>query len=109
MRINAFAAGPHTTAIFDSFGDAKESVLKDLAWRTALGRPGTAKEGGEMIAFMLSSRASNMTGEVLVSDGGSVNINVFSDQLYPEESFLKPSDLHAKLSEKNAKQPAPKF
>ena len=53
-----------------------------------MGRAGTAEEGGESIAFMLSNRASFMTGEVLVSDGGLVNVKGLSDVGVQEESRI---------------------
>jgi NAD(P)-dependent dehydrogenase (short-subunit alcohol dehydrogenase family) len=38
--------------------------------RTPLGRQGRPEEIGEAVAFLLSERASFITGETLIADGG---------------------------------------
>lgn len=110
IRINSFAAGPHATSIFGVFGDeAAKAILKDLAWRTSIGRVGTSEEGGEVLAFMLSSRSSFMNGAILTSDGGANNMMVFSDALLPPEfRLVEPSPQRLKsldsLSESAVKE-----
>lgn len=86
--------------MFESFGDDVDGILKDLKWRIPMSRPGSSDEGGEMIAFLLSDRASFMTGEVLVSDGGTMNMRVMSDTFAPPgDRMFEPSTARAEACE----------
>ena len=86
--------------VFNTFGENKDAIVKDVQWRIPLGRAGTSDEGGEVLAFMLSDRASFMTGEVLVSDGGSMNMQAFTDALCPpEDRLFEPSQAHRERCE----------
>jgi NAD(P)-dependent dehydrogenase (short-subunit alcohol dehydrogenase family) len=66
IRVNAVAPGDIATPA--STGLHLERRL--AARRTPLGRRGSAEEIGEAVAFLLSDRASFVTGETLVVDGG---------------------------------------
>jgi NAD(P)-dependent dehydrogenase (short-subunit alcohol dehydrogenase family) len=80
VRVNAIAPGGVDTAIWDTV-----PVFKDIAEKqgsreaaieamgkagTPLGRYATADEIAGQIGFLLSDMAANITGSVLVSDGG---------------------------------------
>ena len=78
IRVNAIAPGGVDTAIWDSgaeFRDAvakhgREATLRTMAGTTPLGRFATAGEAANDILYMLSDAGANLTGHVLVSDGG---------------------------------------
>jgi len=78
IRVNAIAPGGVDTAIWETGADFKRSVetlgreatIARMAKTTPLGRFATSEEIAASILFLLSDAASNITGEVLVSDGG---------------------------------------
>lgn len=78
IRVNAIAPGGVDTAIWESGEDFKRSVaaigreatLKAMAKTTPLGRFATSDEMADSILYLLSDAASNITGHVMVSDGG---------------------------------------
>ncbi len=78
IRVNAIAPGGVDTAIWESGEDFKASVaaigreatLKAMAKTTPLGRFASSEEMADTILYLLSDAASNITGHVLVSDGG---------------------------------------
>jgi NAD(P)-dependent dehydrogenase (short-subunit alcohol dehydrogenase family) len=79
VRINAVAPGGVETPVWDAvpmFADRAREVGRDAAFAelaamaTPLGRYAKAEEIAEQILFLLSDAASNMTGSVLVTDGG---------------------------------------
>ncbi|MEL7189819.1 MAG: SDR family oxidoreductase [Pseudomonadota bacterium] len=78
IRVNAIAPGGVDTAIWESGPDFNEAVAKygreavigKMAKTTPLGRFSTARETAQSILFMLSDEAPNLTGHVLVDDGG---------------------------------------
>jgi NAD(P)-dependent dehydrogenase (short-subunit alcohol dehydrogenase family) len=78
IRVNAIAPGGVDTAIWESGEDFKASVasigreatLKAMAKTTPLGRFATSEEMAGTILYLLSDAASNITGHVMVSDGG---------------------------------------
>jgi len=78
IRVNAIAPGGVDTAIWESSEDFKRSVkahgraatLKAMAKTTPSGRFATSAEMAETILFLLSDAAANITGHVMVSDGG---------------------------------------
>ena len=78
IRVNAIAPGGVDTAIWDSspeFADAvtkhgREATLKAMAAPIPSGRFASSEEVAETILYLLSDAAANITGHVLVSDGG---------------------------------------
>ncbi|HEU0120253.1 MAG TPA: SDR family oxidoreductase [Bryobacteraceae bacterium] len=64
IRVNAVAPGDIKTAA------SQDNVPGPYTRRTPLGRQGRPEEIGEAAAFLLSDRASFITGETLVVDGG---------------------------------------
>ncbi len=80
IRVNAIAPGGVDTAIWDSGEDFRRSVetrgreatIQIMSKTTPLGRFATSEEIADSMLFMLSDAGSNITGHVLVSDGGFV-------------------------------------
>lgn len=78
IRINAIAPGGVDTAIWESGDDfnrsvaaiGREATLKKMAKTTPSGRFASTEEIADTILFLLSDAGSNITGHVLVSDGG---------------------------------------
>ncbi|MCL9998254.1 MAG: SDR family oxidoreductase [Erythrobacter sp.] len=78
IRVNAIAPGGVDTAIWESGEDFKASVaaigreatLARMAKTTPLGRFATSAEMADSILYLLSDAAANITGHVMVSDGG---------------------------------------
>jgi NAD(P)-dependent dehydrogenase (short-subunit alcohol dehydrogenase family) len=78
IRVNAIAPGGVDTAIWEGGDDFKASVasigreatLKAMTKTTPLGRFATSEEMAGSILYLLSDAAVNITGHVMVSDGG---------------------------------------
>lgn len=68
VRVNAVSPGPTRTGGAATMGDA----LDQLAAQAPAGRPGSAEEIAEAIAYLASDRASFVHGAVLPVDGGRV-------------------------------------
>ena len=67
ITVNVVAPGFIDTQMTDGFeGDAREQLLKTIP----LGRFGQAEDVGAAVAFLASSAASYITGQVLNVDGG---------------------------------------
>ena len=67
ITVNVVAPGFIDTQMTDGFeGDAREQLLKTIP----LGRFGQAEDVGAAVAFLASSAASYITGQVLTVDGG---------------------------------------
>lgn len=64
IRVNAVAPGDIRTVA------SKDMPPGAYTRRTPLGRQGRPEEIGEAVAFLLSDRASFITGETLIADGG---------------------------------------
>jgi NAD(P)-dependent dehydrogenase (short-subunit alcohol dehydrogenase family) len=80
IRVNAIAPGGVDTAIWESGEDfqrsvaaiGREATMKAMAKTTPLGRFATSEEMADTILYLLSDAASNITGHVMVSDGGYI-------------------------------------
>lgn len=78
IRVNAIAPGGVDTAIWETGPEfqasvaaiGREATLKAMAKTTPLGRFASSEEMAESICYLLSDAAANITGHVLVSDGG---------------------------------------
>jgi len=78
IRVNAIAPGGVDTAIWNAGEDfqrsvatiGREATLKAMAKTTPLGRFATSEEMADSILYLLGDAAANITGHVLVSDGG---------------------------------------
>jgi NAD(P)-dependent dehydrogenase (short-subunit alcohol dehydrogenase family) len=78
IRVNAIAPGGVDTAIWESGENfqrsvaaiGREATLKAMAKTTPLGRFASSEEMADSILYLLSDAASNITGHVMVSDGG---------------------------------------
>ena len=67
IRVNAVAPGCIETDMLRSLGDETRAML---AQETPLGRLGTPEDIAHAVAFLVSDRASFLTGQVLTADGG---------------------------------------
>ncbi|HVA29096.1 MAG TPA: SDR family NAD(P)-dependent oxidoreductase [Candidatus Baltobacteraceae bacterium] len=69
IRVNAVAPGLIETAMTEKLpGAAKEALIT----QSALGRAGTPKDVGGVVAFLCSDAAAYVTGQTIVVDGGVV-------------------------------------
>jgi 3-oxoacyl-[acyl-carrier protein] reductase len=67
IRVNAVVAGMIAT---DMTAALKQDLVEQVVKRSALGRIGTAEEVAAAVLFLASERASYITGQSLVVDGG---------------------------------------
>jgi 3-oxoacyl-[acyl-carrier protein] reductase len=67
IRVNAVAPGYIETDMTDGF---TPELKKSLTAQIPMRRFGTAREVSEAVAFLLSDRASYITGQTLIVDGG---------------------------------------
>ena len=74
IRVNAVGPGSIDTAMMAGV-NANPEAFKVAMSRTPLGRPGTAKEIGDVVAFLASDKASYITGETIYVDGGRLGLN----------------------------------
>ncbi|SCL13565.1 NAD(P)-dependent dehydrogenase, short-chain alcohol dehydrogenase family [Micromonospora rhizosphaerae] len=70
VRVNAVSPGPTRTEGTSGMGDG----LDQLAATAPAGRPGTAEEIAEAIAFLATDRSSFVHGAVLPVDGGRIAV-----------------------------------
>ncbi len=74
IRVNAVGPGSIDTAMMAGV-NAKPEAFRTAMSRTPLGRPGTAREVGDVVAFLASPKASYITGETIYVDGGRLGLN----------------------------------
>lgn len=74
IRVNAVGPGSIDTEMMASV-NANPDAYKTAMSRTPLGRPGTAQEIGDVVAFLCSSKASYITGQSIYADGGRLALN----------------------------------
>lgn len=75
IRVNCVSPGPIDTPMLRSTqpaGYTPDEWVVEVAKHTAMRRAGTPEEVAEAISFLLSSRASYLTGVILPADGGEV-------------------------------------
>lgn len=74
IRVNAVGPGSIDTAMMAGV-NANPEAFKVAMSRTPLGRAGSAREVGDVVAFLCSKRASYITGETIYVDGGRLGLN----------------------------------
>jgi 3-oxoacyl-[acyl-carrier protein] reductase len=67
IRVNAVAPGAISTAMLESFSIDDLSLMSE---EIPMGRTGTSEEVAEAIEFLLSEKASYITGQILAVNGG---------------------------------------
>jgi 3-oxoacyl-[acyl-carrier protein] reductase len=67
IRVNAVVAGMIAT---DMTAALKQDLVEQVVSRSALGRIGTAEEIASAVLFLASERASYITGQSIIVDGG---------------------------------------
>ncbi len=74
IRVNAVGPGSIDTAMLAGVV-ADPTAMATAMSRTPLGRPGTAEEIANTVAFLASDKASYITGETIYVDGGRLGLN----------------------------------
>lgn len=74
IRVNAVGPGSIDTAMMAGVNADPEAFKRAMS-RTPLGRAGSAREIGDVVAFLASSKASYITGETIYVDGGRLGLN----------------------------------
>jgi len=74
IRVNAVGPGSIDTAMMASV-NADPEAMDMVMSRTPLKRMGTPREIGDVVAFLVSDKASYITGETIYVDGGRIGMN----------------------------------
>ena len=74
IRVNAVGPGSIDTEMMAGV-NANPEAFKTAMSRTPLGRSGSAREIGDVVAFLCSKKASYITGETIYVDGGRLGLN----------------------------------
>jgi NAD(P)-dependent dehydrogenase (short-subunit alcohol dehydrogenase family) len=74
IRVNAVGPGSIDTEMMAGV-NANPEAMKMAMSRTPLGRMGSAREIGDTVAFLSSTKASYITGETIYVDGGRLGLN----------------------------------
>ena len=75
IRVNAVAPGTIATELARSAVLDSDAARERIMSRTPMRRLGEPAEVAEVVAFLISSAASYMTGEIVVVDGGRMALN----------------------------------
>lgn len=68
VRVNCVCPGLIETELFARYGEARHDMLKAMAQKQLIPRPGTPAEAGE--AYLTCMRNTFMTGQILKIEGG---------------------------------------
>lgn len=71
IRVNGISAGGTTTEMIDSWEAAQPGVIEQINASIPLGRMAEPREVAEVAGWLLSDRASIVTGAILPADGGA--------------------------------------
>jgi glucose 1-dehydrogenase len=74
IRVNAVGPGSIDTPMMAGV-NANPSAMTTAMSRTPLKRMGSAREIGDVVAFLCSDKASYVTGETIYVDGGRLGLN----------------------------------
>ena len=75
IRVNAVAPGTIATELAKNAVLGSDEARARIMSRTPMRRLGEPSEIADVVAFLLSSAASYMTGEIVVVDGGRMTLN----------------------------------
>jgi NAD(P)-dependent dehydrogenase (short-subunit alcohol dehydrogenase family) len=70
VRVNALLPGPTDTPMVRGRPGAPTGAIEAYARQVPLGRVATPEEQAEVVLFLVSPRASFVTGEAVLADGG---------------------------------------
>ena len=74
IRVNAVGPGSIDTEMMAGV-NADPAAMERAMSRTPLRRPGSAREIGDVVAFLCSKKSSYITGETIYVDGGRLGLN----------------------------------
>lgn len=74
IRVNAVGPGSIDTEMMAGVNANPDAMARVLS-RTPLGRVGTPREIADVVAFLVSKKASYITGETIYVDGGRLGLN----------------------------------
>ena len=74
IRVNAVGPGSIDTEMMAGVNANPEAMARVMS-RTPLKRVGGAREIGDVVAFLISKKASYITGETIYVDGGRLGLN----------------------------------
>lgn len=74
LRVNAIAPGPTETPMVKNYFEANPQMKANAESGIPQKRLGTSEEVAELVAFLLTSKAQYINGEVISIDGGFTNV-----------------------------------